>query len=139
MTDTSKDYLVVVQCHLVKERCSGFHCEKAFHDRRGGFAVYEHHQPLRLLTMTCGGCCGRSLQRKLINLLHLSHKKEQLERSRIRVHLSTCITKASHHGPICPHLDYLKELISRLDLDIVEDTWISNTAQQRRLEGVYPS
>ncbi|MBF0644577.1 CGGC domain-containing protein [Desulfuromonas acetoxidans] len=133
-----KDYLVIVQCHLVKERCSGFHCEKAFHDRSGGFTNYSAQQSLRLLTMTCGGCCGRSLQRKLINLLHLSHKREQMDRSRIMVHLSTCITKASHHGPVCPHLDYLKELISRLNLDIARDTWISKTAEKRRQQGLYP-
>ncbi|PLX95519.1 MAG: CGGC domain-containing protein [Desulfuromonas sp.] len=138
MSDSHKDYLIIVQCHLVKERCSGFHCEKAFHDRSGGFLPYERCNDLRLLTMTCGGCCGRSLQRKLINLLHLSHKRDQIDRSRMVVHLSTCITKESHHGPVCPHLDYLKALIARLDLDIAEDTWISKTAEQRRQQGVYP-
>jgi hypothetical protein len=36
-----KDYLVIVQCHIVKERCPGYLCEKAFYERTGGFADYR--------------------------------------------------------------------------------------------------
>jgi hypothetical protein len=36
----NKDYIAIVQCHIVKERCSGYFCERAFHHRLGGFAVY---------------------------------------------------------------------------------------------------
>jgi len=32
-----KDYIVIVQCHIVKERCPGYFCEKAFNERTGGF------------------------------------------------------------------------------------------------------
>lgn len=35
-----KEYLVIVQCHLVMPRCSGYFCEKAFRERLGGFAGY---------------------------------------------------------------------------------------------------
>ncbi len=35
-----KDYIVVVQCHIAMQRCSGWACEQAFHQREGGFSVY---------------------------------------------------------------------------------------------------
>ena len=132
-----KDYLVIVQCHLVMQRCSGYFCEKAFHDRSGGFADYPPDKAFRTLYMTCGGCCGRALHRKLDNLVHKALAKENIGRERIAVHLSTCITKDNYHGPSCPHLDYLKTLIAKLGLDVREGTWISKRAEQRRADGVY--
>ncbi|MCP4650485.1 MAG: CGGC domain-containing protein, partial [PVC group bacterium] len=33
-------YIVVVQCHIVKERCSGYLCEYAFSKRTGSFSKY---------------------------------------------------------------------------------------------------
>jgi predicted metal-binding protein len=132
-----KDYIVIVQCHLVKQRCSGYLCERAFHERTGGFANYPADKAFRTLYLTCGGCCGRALQRKLSNLVRKSKKKEGLEKDKIVVQLSSCIVNDSHHGPACPHLDYLKELIAKLDLDVRETTSISAKAEKRRQEGIY--
>lgn len=70
-----KEYIAVVQCHLVKQRCSGYFCEKAFHDRDGGFAGYDSHKDYRTLYLTCGGCCGRALHRKLGNLIRNAKKE----------------------------------------------------------------
>ncbi len=134
-----KTYLVIVQCHLVMQRCSGFFCEKAFHDRSGGFSGYEKDQPLRVAYMTCGGCCGRALHRKLSNLVRKSQAKDGVSKEQIAVHLSSCITKDNYHGPPCPHLGYLKALIAKLGLDVREDTWISTRAEQRRADGIYAS
>jgi len=132
-----KDYVVVVQCHIVKERCSGYFCESAFHERTGGFADYPKDKAYRTLTLTCGGCCGRALQRKLALLLAKIKQREGKERDRIVVQLSSCITKDNHHAPPCPHLDYLRTLIARLGLDVREDTRISSLAEKRRQEGIY--
>ena len=132
-----KVYVAVVQCHLAVQRCSGFFCEKALHERTGGFAGYAPDAPLRALFMTCGGCCGRALHRKLGHLVKKLGAKEGVGKEKIVVHLSTCITKDSYHGPPCPHLAYLKTLIAKLGLDVCEDTWISKRAEQRRAEGVY--
>ena len=132
-----KDYIVIVQCHLVKQRCSGYLCERAFHERTGGFANYPADKAFRTLYLTCGGCCGRALQRKLSNLVRKSKKKEGLEKDKIVVQLSSCIVNDSYHGPPCPHLDYLKELIAKLDLDVRETTSISAKAEKRRQEGIY--
>jgi len=137
MDPTEKDYIVVVQCHLVKQRCSGAQCEQAFHHRDGAFADYPADRPYRTLYLTCGGCCGRALQRKLLNLVHCLDKKDGIGRDRIVVQLSSCIAFESFHGPRCPNLAYLRKLIGRLNLDIREGTKISDTSERRRAEGVY--
>ncbi|HPD15123.1 MAG TPA: CGGC domain-containing protein [Planctomycetota bacterium] len=136
---TGKDYIVVVQCDLVKQRCSGYFCEQAFHARSGGFADYARDKAYRTLYLTCGGCCGRALQRKLAHLVRKIHKQEAIERSRLVVQLSSCITHDSHHAPPCPHLDYMKTFIARLGLDVREGTHISQLSERRRREGVYQS
>jgi len=137
--EENKEYLVIVQCHLVMQRCSGYFCEKAFHERLGGFAGYPPDKAYRVLNMTCGGCCGRALHRKLGNLVQKIKAKEGVEKERIVVHLSSCITKDNYHGPPCPHLDYLKALVAKLGLEVREDTWVSKRAEQRRAEGIYAS
>jgi predicted metal-binding protein len=133
----NKDYIVVVQCQLVKQRCSGYFCEKAFHERTGGFAQYAKDKAYRVLYLTCGGCCGQPLHRLLNHLVRRIKTKEGVEKERIVVQLSSCITKDNHHSPPCPHLDYLKALVAKLGLDLREDTVISQKAEQRRAEGVY--
>jgi predicted metal-binding protein len=133
----NKDYVVVVQCDLVKQRCSGYFCEKAFHERTGGFADYPKDKAFRTLYLTCGGCCGRAVGRKLSHLVKKLKSKENIEKDRIVVQLSSCIAKDNYHGPPCPHLEYLKLLIGRLGLDIREGTQISGKAEERRAEGVY--
>lgn len=135
----SKDYIVIVQCHLVKQRCSGYFCEKAFSERTGGFCDYVADKNYRTLYLTCGGCCGRALQRKLAHLAQKIKARENVAKEKIVVHLSTCITNESYHGSQCPHLDYLKELIDKLGLDMRETTTISKKAQERRAAGEYKS
>jgi predicted metal-binding protein len=132
-----KDYVVIVQCHIVKERCSGYNCERAFHERTGGFAAYPKDRSYRMLNMTCGGCCGRAVQRKLSNLTRRIKKQEDIGKDRIVVQLSSCITKDNFHAPPCPHLDYLKALIAKLGLDVREDTIIYEKSEKRRKEGLY--
>ena len=132
-----KAYIVIVQCDIVKQRCSGYKCEKAFHQRTGGFQDYPPDKAYRTLYMTCGGCCGRAVQRKLSHLLRLLRKSEKIEKDQVVVHLSTCIAKESYHGPVCPHLDYLKALIARLGVETREGTTISPKAEERRKTGQY--
>ncbi len=132
-----KEYVVIVQCHLVKQRCSGYGCEKALTERTGGFAAYSRERTLRHLNLTCGGCCGRTLHRKLSNLVTKIKKREGMTRDRIVVQLSSCITLESYHGPSCPHLDYIKSLIAKIGLDFMENTNISAKAEERRRKGEY--
>ena len=137
MPETEKDYIVVVQCELSMQRCSGYACEKAFTDRAGGFAAYPREKPYRTLYLTCGGCCGRPLHRKLMHLAGKLKTKENSGPERVIVHLATCITKESHHGPACPHLADLKSMITKAGFDFREDTYISRLAESRRASGEY--
>ena len=132
-----KKYIVLVQCHIVKERCPGYLCEKAYHERTGGFAAYPKDKDYRILTLTCGGCCGRATHRKLTLLLRTLKKKEGIEKGDVVVQLSSCITKDNFHAPPCPHLDYLRALVGRIGLDLHESTVIDEKSQRRRDEGVY--
>lgn len=132
-----KDFVVIVQCHIVKERCSGYCCERAFTERTGGFAAYPKEKAYRVVNMTCGGCCGRAVQRKLTHLVRKLKKKEGMGKERIVVQLSSCMTKDNYHSTPCPHLDYLKGLIDKIGLDLREDTFIYEKSQKRREDGVY--
>ncbi|MHC5198849.1 MAG: CGGC domain-containing protein [Planctomycetota bacterium] len=139
MNLNQKDYLVIVQCDIVKQRCPGYLCEKAFHERTGGFAEYPADKPYRVINLTCGGCCGRALHRKLTMLKRTIKKKEGIDKDKIVVQLSTCITKDNYHAPPCPHLDYLKALIEKIGIDYREDTEINEKSEKRRVERVYSS
>ena len=44
-----KDFVVVVQCSIVKQRCPGYLCEKAFNERTGGFAEYRRDRKYRMI------------------------------------------------------------------------------------------
>ena len=132
-----KDYVVIVQCHIVKERCSGYNCELSFTERSGGFTAYPKDKAYRKLNLTCGGCCGRATHRKLSNLIRRIKKAEGITKDRIVVQLSSCITKDNFHAPPCPHLDYLKGLIAKLGLDIREDTYINEKSEMKRKTGLY--
>jgi predicted metal-binding protein len=134
---TDKDYIIIVQCEIVKQRCSGYFCERAFHHRLDTFGVYSPQRAYRTIYMTCGGCCGRALHRKLSHLTRKIKDKEGVDKSRIVVQLSSCIVKDNYHAPPCPHLGYLRDLISKVGLDIVEGTTISGKAESRRKTGVY--
>ena len=134
----SKHYIVIVQCHIVSERCSGYFCEKAFNERSGAFSIYSRDKAYRTLYLTCGGCCGRAVHRKLSELTRTIKKQENIEKEQIVVHLSSCITKDNFHGPVCPHVDYLKTMIhDKLGLPIVDGTYISKKSEERRKAGIY--
>jgi predicted metal-binding protein len=133
-----KAYIVVVQCDIVMQRCSGYLCEHAFNERKGGFSSYPKEKVFRTIYMTCGGCCGRAVHRKLADLIRMIQKAEKVEKGAIVVHLASCITRDNYHASPCPHLDYLKGLIEgKLGLDLVEDTYISKTSEKLREKGVY--
>ena len=135
----NKDYIIVVQCHIVMERCSGFFCEKAFHDRTGGFASLPKEASARIVYLTCGGCCGRALHRKIGNLLQKAEMKDGISKERIHVQFASCITKDNFHGPPCPHLGYLKTLVGKLGVSLGLDTHLSKKSTRLREEGVYKS
>ncbi|MCC8190423.1 MAG: CGGC domain-containing protein [Planctomycetes bacterium] len=131
-------YIVVVQCHAVtRHTCPGFLCEHAFTARTGGFTRYPRDLPLRYLALSCGGCPGQPVLRKLLNLKRNLQKRENLPVECAVVHLSTCITRSNHHGPRCPHADGLHRQVVEAGFQCVEDSRISDLAEKRRREGRY--
>ncbi len=134
---SQKEYLVIVQCHIVKERCPGFLCEKAFHERTGGFADYPADKQYRIINLTCGGCCGRALHRKLTQLKRSLKKHDNIETDKIVVQLSSCITRDNYHAAPCPHKDYIKALIEKIGLNYCENTVIDEKTEKRTAEGIY--
>ena len=131
-------YVVVVQCHIVKQRCSGYLCEYAFFNRTGAFSIYSENSKLRFLPMTCGGCCGRSVHRKLNNLIRKIKKKEGITKDEIVVHFSSCISLDNFHGSPCPHKEYLETLVKdKLGLKVIHGSRINKVAEKRRNQGVY--
>lgn len=102
--------VVVVQCHLIMNRCSGYNCMNSFYQKQGPFAVYDENA--RYMPITCGGCCGAELAGKLEDLTHhLQRSNEQKED--VVVHLASCVCSDNYHRPPCPHLDYLTEIVEK--------------------------
>lgn len=136
--ENEKDYVVVVQCEQATHHvCAGFQCEWAFSSRLDAFARYPADRKVRYLPISCGGCPGRAVTRKLMNLKTGLKKREQRGMESVAVHLSSCITRASHHGPKCPHEDAIKIQVERAGLSWIEDSRISQLAEKRRAEGMY--
>ena len=135
----SKDYIVILQCDIVKQRCPGYLCEKAYTERTGGFENYPKEKQFRIINITCGGCCGKATHRKLTMLKRTIKKKEGIEKDKILVQLSSCMTKDNYHSTPCPHLDYIKGLIAKIGIDMLEDTVISKKSQSSRTDGIYES
>ena len=132
-----KDYIIIVQCDIAQQRCSGHGCENACFNRTGGFADYPADKKYRTLYFTCSGCCGKALNRKLTNAVHRLNKIDGISTDRIVVQLASCITKDNYHAPPCPNLEYLKKLIEKVTVDYREDTSISATSEKKRQQGIY--
>ena len=126
--------VVIVQCELVTRRCSGHNFMKAFTQRSGKMEGYP--EGTRYMTLNCGGCCGAGIDVKIENLekrlLANEEKKED-----VVFHLATCICTENRHRLPCPFKNYLKKMIERRGFPVIEGTYISKMATQRRAEGVY--
>jgi predicted metal-binding protein len=127
--------VAVVQCAVAQERCAGVHCALAFHRREHHFAGYG--PDTIYMSMSCGGCPGRRVSRLAANLKNMMRKEAGLEPSEIVVHLAACVVTDNGHYPPCPHLDYIKTILARKGLRVVEGTYVSATAAQRRKTGSY--
>lgn len=136
MSDAVK-MLVIIQCDLVLQRCPGFFCDRAFVNRSGGFKDMNVDEHTRKINISCGGCCGRAIHRKLQLLAAKAKKYDQIEKDEIHIKLSSCISKDNYHGPPCPNLEYIKKLIDKTGLKYSMDTTVSEKAETRRNSGIY--
>jgi predicted metal-binding protein len=129
--------VAVIQCHIAHERCTGSHCAITFARREGLFAGYP--ADAIYVPFTCGGCPGRRISRLMAQLKDSMRKKLALEPGRIAVHLSSCVVNDSGHYPPCPHVEYMKAILSRKGCNVVEGSYISQNSERRRQEGLYAS
>ncbi|OOM77467.1 CGGC domain-containing protein [Clostridium sp. BL-8] len=131
-------YVVIIQCDITHNRCSGFACTNAFYNRDDVFKNYD--DSTRYISFTCGGCCGKSVAAKLEHLSKKLRSKNNIEKDEVAVHLSSCITTDNYHTDRCPHIDYIKSIIAKKGYkNIIDGSYISKNAEKKRAEGIYIS
>lgn len=128
--------VVIVQCEFASKRCSGHACMRSFYERTGTFQNYP--STAMYLSLTCGGCCGKGLVAKLEHLTKMNLKKWQLQRNQVAIHLASCICKDNYHADVCPHLDYIKNILYKKGYEnLIEGSYLSDTATKKRNLGIY--
>ena len=92
--------VVIVQCAIALERCSGFNCSWAFYKKLNYFKDYS--KDVMYIPFSCGGCPGRRVSRLISNLRKGALKKGNIDKHNIVVHLTACVvnddteTKLAH-------------------------------------------
>ncbi|MDR3597451.1 CGGC domain-containing protein [Clostridium sp.] len=131
-------YVVIIQCDIALKRCSGFACTNAFYNKDEVFKNYN--DDTRYISFSCGGCCGKGVASKLEHFSKKLKSKNNINKDEVIVHLSSCMVTDNYHSDRCPHVDYIKNIISKKGYkNLVERTYISNNAQRKRDEGIYKS
>lgn len=132
----STKYILIIQCEISHNRCSGFHCANEFNTRNNLFAQYDDN--VKYLSFTCGGCCGKAVSQKLEHLVRKAYKKADLKQKDFTIHLASCITHDNRHSDRCLFINNIKKLIHKNGFDkIVEGTYISKKAEEKRTQGLY--
>ncbi len=103
--------IAVVRCDIVSEVCPGVACFNAFNKRKVQFAGYGKDAEI-IGFFTCGGCPGRRVFRLVDSLI--KHNVEV-------IHLSSCMLMEKSYSR-CPHLEDIKEMITRKGVKVVEGT-----------------
>jgi len=132
-----KKFVIIIQCQLAHNKCSGFACTNGFYNREGKFDNYDEN--VKYISFTCGGCCGKGVSAKLMHFSEKLLKKTDLKKEDVVVHLASCISTDNFHYDRCPHIDYMKKIIAKRNFDIVEGSYISKGAEIKREKGIYES
>lgn len=131
-------YVVIIQCDIAHRRCSGFACTNAFYNKEESFENYE--DTTRYISFTCGGCCGKGIAAKLEHFSKKLKSKNNINKDEVIIHLSSCMVNDNHHYDRCPHIDYIKGIISKKGYEnVIEGSYISKNAKQKRENGIYSS
>lgn len=129
-------YVVIIQCDITHNRCSGFACTESFYSREGKFEVYKDN--IKYISFTCGGCCGKSVAAKLEHFSNKLKKKTDISKEQVVIHFSSCMTTDNYHTDRCPHLDYIKDIVRKKGYENqVDGSYISKGAVKRRELGIY--
>lgn len=133
-----KKYVVIIQCDIAHNRCSGFACTQGFYNRDNVFS--EYGEETRYLSFTCGGCCGKGVAAKLEHLSNKLAKKTEIKKEEVAIHLASCVVTDNRHYDRCPHADYIKQIIEKHGYEKpIEGSYISKIATDKRAEGIYRS
>ncbi len=131
-----KKYVVIIQCDIAHNRCSGYACTEGFYNRVGPFEEYD--QETRYISFTCGGCCGKSVSAKLEHFSKKLKATNEINKINVDIHLASCMTTDNYHYDRCPHVDYIKGIISKKGFkNISEGSYISKTSSALREKGIY--
>lgn len=129
-------YVVIIQCDIAHNRCSGFACTDAFYKRDAVFSSYDDET--KYISFTCGGCCGKSLAAKLEHFSGKLRKSDKIPKEDVVIHLSSCMVTDNHHYDRCPHVDYIKGIVAKKGYsNVVDGTYISRNADKKRTDGIY--
>lgn len=128
-------YIIIIQCDIAHNRCSGYACTNAFYNKEGMFSVYK--DTVRYISFTCGGCCGKGVAAKLEHLA-VKLKNNGISKEDVVIHLSSCMTTNNYHYDRCPNVDYIKSIVARKGFrNVVEGSYISKNATMKRAKGIY--
>lgn len=131
-----KKYVVIIQCDIAHNRCSGFACTNAFYNKDSVFQNYD--DTTKYISFTCGGCCGKSIAVKLEHLSKKLKAKNNIQKDEVAIHLSSCMATDNYHYDRCPHIDYIKSIISKKGYNtVVDGSYISKAAEKKRSEKIY--
>lgn len=131
-----KKYVLIIQCAIAHNRCSGFACTNSFYERTGAFEKYGEN--MRYLSFTCGGCCGKSVAAKIEHFIKKLESKTDVLKSEVVIHLSSCMVTDNVHYDRCPHVDFIKKILVKKGFTtIVEGSYISGGATRKREIGIY--
>ncbi|AOT68682.1 CGGC domain-containing protein [Geosporobacter ferrireducens] len=129
-------YVVILQCEIAHNRCSGFACTNAFYNKEGVFDRYTENT--RYISFTCGGCCGKSVSAKLEHLSNKFRKKTDVNKDDVVIHLASCMTTDNYHYDRCPHIEYIKGIVEKRGFkQVVEGSYVSKNASRKREQGIY--
>lgn len=109
--DEKTTRIAVVRCDIVSEVCPGVACFNAFNKRKIHFSEYGKDVEI-IGFFTCGGCPGRRVFRLVDSLL--KHGVDV-------IHLSSCMLMEKSYSK-CPHLEDIKQIITRKGVKVVEGT-----------------
>lgn len=109
--DEKTTKIAVVRCDIVSEVCPGVACFNAFNKRKVQFSGYGKDSEI-IGFFTCGGCPGRRVFRLVDSLI--KHNVDV-------IHLSSCMLMEKSYSR-CPHLEDIKEMITRKGVKVVEGT-----------------
>jgi len=129
-------YVVIIQCDIAHNRCSGFACTNAFYNKDNVFKNYD--DSTKYISFTCGGCCGKSVATKLEHLSKKLKAKNNIDKDEVIIHLSSCMATDNYHYDRCPHIDYIKSIILKKGYkNVAEGSYVSPGAEKKRAEGTY--